>query len=37
VAAILTAHQREKGLIHAPSYAAGRRLVAHLAEPGAAC
>jgi len=31
VAAILTAHQREKGLIHAPSYAAGRRLVAHLA------
>src|SRR5262245_40607149 len=31
VAAILTAHPREKGLIHAPSYAAGRRLVAHLA------
>jgi len=31
VAAILAAHPREKGLIHAPSYAAGRRLVAHLA------
>src|SRR5215467_459878 len=31
VAAILAAHAREKGLIHAPSYAAGRRLVAHLA------
>ena len=31
VAAIMAAHPREKGLIHAPSYAAGRRLVAHLA------
>src|SRR5439155_6960346 len=31
VAAILAEHPREKGLIHAPSYAAGRRLVAHLA------
>jgi len=31
VAAILAAHPREKGLIHAPSYAAGRRLVADLA------
>jgi Rad3-related DNA helicase len=31
VAAILAAHPREKGLIHAPSYAGGRRLVAHLA------
>ena len=30
VARILTAHPREKGLIHAPSYAAGRRLVADL-------
>jgi Rad3-related DNA helicase len=29
VAVILGAHPREKGLIHAPSYAAGRRLVAH--------
>jgi len=27
----MAAHPREKGLIHAPSYAAGRRLVAHLA------
>ena len=31
VAAILDAHPHEKGLIHAPSYAAGRRLVADLA------
>src|SRR5206468_5283230 len=31
IATILTEHPREKGLIHAPSYAAGRRLVAHLA------
>jgi len=31
VAAILAAHPREKGLIHAASYAGGRRLVAHLA------
>jgi ATP-dependent DNA helicase DinG len=31
VAAILAEHPRDKGLIHAPSYAAGRRLVAHLA------
>jgi len=31
VARILTEHPRDKGLIHAPSYAAGRRLVAHLA------
>ena len=30
VAAILAEHPREKGLIHAPSYAAGRRLVADL-------
>ncbi|MGH7275988.1 MAG: helicase C-terminal domain-containing protein [Candidatus Rokuibacteriota bacterium] len=30
VAAILTAHPREKGLIHAPSYAAGERLVREL-------
>jgi len=31
VAALLAAHPREKGLIHAPSYAAGRRLMADLA------
>jgi ATP-dependent DNA helicase DinG len=31
VAAILDAHPRDKGLIHAPSYAVGRRLVADLA------
>jgi ATP-dependent DNA helicase DinG len=31
VASILDAHPREKGLIHAPSYAVGRRLVADLA------
>jgi len=31
VAAILAAHPREKGLIHAPSYAAGRRLIGDLA------
>jgi ATP-dependent DNA helicase DinG len=30
VGTILAAHPREKGLIHAPSYAAGRRLVADL-------
>jgi Rad3-related DNA helicase len=30
VGSILAAHPREKGLIHAPSYAAGRRLVADL-------
>jgi ATP-dependent DNA helicase DinG len=30
VAAILAAHPREKGLIHAPSYAAGERLVREL-------
>jgi Rad3-related DNA helicase len=36
VAAILAEHPREKGLIHAPSYAAGRRLVADLAGRGPA-
>jgi Rad3-related DNA helicase len=32
VAAILTHHHDEKGLVHAASYAAARRLLAHLAE-----
>jgi ATP-dependent DNA helicase DinG len=36
VAAILAEHPREKGLIHAPSYAAGRRLVADLTARGPA-
>jgi len=36
VAAILAEHPREKGLIHAPSYAAGRRLVADLVGRGPA-
>jgi Rad3-related DNA helicase len=36
VAKILDGHPREKGLIHAPSYAAGRRLVADLAARGPA-
>ena len=36
VAAILAEHPGEKGLIHAPSYAAGRRLVADLAGRGSA-
>ena len=36
VAAILTEHPREKGLIHAPSYAVGRRLVADLTARGPA-
>jgi len=35
-AKILDGHPREKGLIHAPSYAAGRRLVADLAARGPA-
>jgi Rad3-related DNA helicase len=32
VAAILAAHRAEKGLVHAASYAAARRLLAHLAD-----
>jgi Rad3-related DNA helicase len=32
VVAILTTHPREKGLVHAASYAAARRLLAHLAD-----
>src|SRR4029434_8240884 len=36
VATILAEHSREKGLIHAPSYAAGRRLVADLTARGPA-
>jgi Rad3-related DNA helicase len=34
VAAILAAHPRDKGLVHAPSYAVGRRLVADLEARG---
>src|SRR5204862_4363379 len=36
IATILAEHPREKGLIHAPSYAAGRRLVADLTGRGPA-